>query len=48
LIIGIVLVLLGVLVLASPQFLQFVVGLGLIFVGLYIALQQGTTNQGNF
>ena len=39
LLIGIVLVLLGVLVLAAPQFLAIVVGLALILAGMWMALQ---------
>lgn len=43
LIIGIVLVVLGVLVLVSPQFLAIIVGLALIIGGLWIALQNAPT-----
>ena len=45
-IIGIILLVLGILVLVSPAFLQIVVGVALIIGGLYIALQaaQGNPN----
>jgi len=41
---GLVLILLGILVFAFPEFLRLVVGAGLILVGLYIALQNAPTN----
>ena len=45
-IIGIVLVLLGILVLIYPQFLNIIVGIALILGGLWIALQ-GAPNRNN-
>jgi uncharacterized membrane protein HdeD (DUF308 family) len=42
LLIGIVLVLLGILVLVQPVVLYVVVGLALILVGMYVALQNTT------
>ena len=36
---GMVLVVLGILVLVFPDLLRVVVGLGLVLVGLYIAMQ---------
>jgi multisubunit Na+/H+ antiporter MnhC subunit len=47
LIIGIVLVLLGILVLVSPQFLSVIVGLTLIIGGLYLALQNAPRGGGS-
>lgn len=45
-IIGLVLVLLGILVLVFPAFLNVIVGIALILGGLWLALQnaQGNTN----
>lgn len=42
--IGIVLVVLGIFVMISPQFLAVVVGLALIIGGLYMALQSASSN----
>ncbi len=41
---GIVLVILGILVLISPQFLAVIVGLALIIGGLWIALQNAPSS----
>ena len=44
---GLVMVLLGILVLAVPEFLRIIVALVLIFVGLYVALQNAPNTGGN-
>lgn len=47
LVIGLLAVVLGILVLIYPEFLRLVVGLGLVLVGLYIALQNAPSGGGN-
>lgn len=44
---GLVLLVLGILVLVFDEMLRVVVGVGLILVGLYIALQNAPTSGGS-
>ncbi|MEA2574323.1 MAG: hypothetical protein QOH93_1621 [Chloroflexia bacterium] len=44
---GILLVVLGILVLIFPEFLRVVVGVGLVIIGLYIALQNANAGGNN-
>ena len=47
LIIGLVMVVLGILVLVYPNLLGIIVGIGLVLVGLYVALQNAQSAGGN-